>query len=121
VELTERKYLKYVRIADLPEHYQDAIKAIGIVATFKLCEAFPGIPLYFKNIDRLLYPAKSAYIIDNFTGDNHRRLAIDSCLPLASVYDILKKHHEKKTAINAPGIGHQKKGLIIKGESGHEQ
>jgi Mor family transcriptional regulator len=96
MEFEERKYLKYVRINDLPEHYQDAIKAVGIMATFKLCEAFPGIPLYFKNIEKLLHPAKSAYIIDNFTGDNYRRLAIDTRLPLATVYDILKKNSDKK-------------------------
>jgi len=96
----ELKYLKYVRINDLPEHYQDVIKAIGIVNTFKLSEAFPGIPLYFKNVEKLLYPAKSAYIIDNFTGDNHRRLAIDTRLPLPTVYDILKKHHDNKVAMD---------------------
>lgn len=96
MEMNDRKYLKYVRIRDLPEHYQDAVKVIGIVATFKLCEAFPGIPLYFKNIEKLLYPAKSAYIIDNFTGDNYRQLAIDTRLPVATIYDILKKHNDKK-------------------------
>jgi Mor family transcriptional regulator len=96
MEFEERKYLKYVRINDLPEHYQDAIKAVGIMATFKLCEAFPGIPLYFKNIEKLLHPAKTAYIIDNFTGDNHRRLAIDTKLPVATVYEVLKKHRDKK-------------------------
>lgn len=95
MENDERKYLKYVRITDLPEHYQDTIRAIGIVATFKLCEAFPGIPLYFKNIKKLLFPAKAAYIIDNFTGDNHRRLAIDTRLPLATVYDVLTKYPSK--------------------------
>lgn len=96
MNVEDRKYLKYVRIADLPEHYQDCVKAIGIVATFKLCEAFPGIPLYFKNIEKLLYPAKSAYIVDNFTGDNHRKLSIDTGLPLATVYEILTPSNNKK-------------------------
>lgn len=112
MKFDERKYLKYVRINDLPEHYQDAIKAVGIVATFKLCEAFPGIPLYFKNIEKLLFPAKSAYIIDNFTGDNHRRLAIDTRLPLATVYDILKTHKDKKAS--------NKGATSTKGDLSHE-
>ena len=97
MNVEDRKYLKYVRIADLPDHYQETINAIGIIATFKLCEAFPGIPLYFKNIEKLLYPAKQAYIINEFTGDNHRKLAIDTSLPLATVYEILTPSKNKKS------------------------
>lgn len=90
------KYLEYLQIEQLPEHYQDVVAVIGIAATVRLAEAFPGVPLYFKAVGRLLYPAKRAYIIANFSGGNHRRLALDTGLPLPTVYEILKADREGK-------------------------
>jgi hypothetical protein len=90
------KYLDYLQIEQLPEHYQDVVAVIGIDATVKLAEAFPGVPLYFKQVHRLLFPAKRAYIVDNFTGANHRRLALDTGLPLPTVYEVLKADREGK-------------------------
>ena len=93
---SHEKYLEYLQVEALPEHYQDVIAAIGKEATIKLAETFPGVPLYFKKVASLLYPAKRAYIVDKFTGANHRRLALDTGLPLATVYDILKADREGK-------------------------
>lgn len=90
------KYVDYLQIEELPEHYQDVVAVIGIEATVALAQAFPGVPLYFKHVHKLLYPAKRAYIVDKFTGANHRRLALDTGLPLATVYDILKADREGK-------------------------
>lgn len=90
------KYLEYLQVDQLPEHYQDVVAVIGIEATVKLAEAFPGVPLYFKQVSRLLYPAKRAYILAKSTGANQRRLALDTGLPLASVYEILKADHDEK-------------------------
>ena len=90
------KYLEYLQVEALPEHYQDVVAVIGVNATVKLAEAFPGVPLYFKQVHRLLYPAKKAYILAKFTGANHRRLALDTGLPLATVYELLKADQEEK-------------------------
>lgn len=90
------KYLQYLQVEELPEHYQDVVAVIGIDATVKLAQAFPGVPLYFKHVDRLLLPAKKAYVLAKSTGNNQRRLALDTGLPLASVYEILKADHEEK-------------------------
>lgn len=90
------KYLEYLQVEALPEHYQDVIAVIGIGNTVKMAEAFPGVPLYFKQVARLLFPAKKAYILDKFTGANHRRLALDTGLPLATVYEVIKADHEEK-------------------------
>lgn len=90
------KYLQYLQVEELPEHYQDVIAVIGIDATVKLAQAFPGVPLYFKHVDRLLFPAKQAYIISKFTGANQRRLALDTGLTLKTVYEILKADQEEK-------------------------
>lgn len=90
------KYLEYLQVEALPEHYQDVVAVIGIDATVKLAQAFPGVPLYFKHVDRLLLPAKKAYILAKSTGANQRRLALETGLPLSSVYEILKADHEEK-------------------------
>ena len=93
---THAKYLEFLQVEALPEHYQDVVAVIGIDATVKLATAFPGVPLYFKQVHRLLYPAKKAYILAKFTGANQRSLALDTGLPLATVYDVLKEAQEEK-------------------------
>ncbi|HIJ95799.1 MAG TPA: hypothetical protein HPP94_08710 [Desulfuromonadales bacterium] len=92
------KYLNYLQVDELPEHYQVVISVIGIDATVKLAEAFPGVPLYFKQVHHLLYPAKRAYILAYFSGANQRRLALDTGLTLKTVYKIIKDDHNEKHA-----------------------
>ncbi len=90
------KYLEYLQIDQLPERYQEVANVIGAEAMVKLAEAFPGVPIYLKKADRILYPAKRAYVLDKFTGANHRRLALDTGLPLPTIYEILKADREEK-------------------------
>lgn len=90
------KLMPYLKVEELPEHYQDAAAVIGVEAMLKLCQSFPGVPLYFQRVEETLRPAKKAYVVAHFTGSNHRRLALDVGLPLATVYEILKADREKK-------------------------
>lgn len=90
------KYLEYLQVEELPERYQEVVLVIGKEAMVKLAVAFPGVPLYFKHVDKILFPAKRAYILDKFSGANHRRLALETGLPLATVYDVLKDDREEK-------------------------
>lgn len=96
--MTDRhlKYLEYLDVGTLPEHYQDVAAAIGKEAMVKLAEAFPCVPIYLKRPDKILRKAKEAYILSNFTGANHRRLALDTSLALFTVYEILNKAREEK-------------------------
>jgi len=58
------------------------------------------VPLYFKAAHRLLYPAKRAYIQHAYkTADaahpfNHRKIALETGIPLAQVYAILDEGRE---------------------------
>ena len=85
------KYLEYLKIEDLPEFYQMIAGEIGMENTLKLAKKINGKPLYLMDPDRLLLPAKKAYIKANFTGGNHYKLAFDTDLSLAKVYKILAK------------------------------
>lgn len=89
------RLLPYLKKDDLPERYQEVVDVIGVEATIRLSVAFPGVPLYFKHVDRILFPAKRAYVLEHFTGSNHRRLALETGLPLPTIYDILKPRHEQ--------------------------
>jgi Mor family transcriptional regulator len=90
------KLLEYIDIEELPEHYQNVAEIIGAEAMLKLAVAFPGVPLYFKHPDRILFTAKKKKVLKEFTGANHRRLALDTGLPLATVYEIIKGDRETK-------------------------
>lgn len=90
------KYLEYLKLEELPERYQEVAAAIGVEAMIKLAVAFPGVPIYLKQAARILYPAKRAYVLAKFTGANHRRLALDTGLPLPTIYEILKADREEK-------------------------
>ncbi len=91
-----RKFLEYLQLEALPERYQEVADVIGLEGLVRLAEAFPGVPIYLKQPDKILYPAKRAYILDTFSGANHRRLALETGLPLATVYEILKSDREEK-------------------------
>ena len=88
-------WTEYLIIEELPDQYQEAIRVIGLEATLKLCEAFPGVPLYFKAPHRLLLPAKKRYVKKHFDGRNHRKLALTTGLPLATIYEILTEAREE--------------------------
>lgn len=90
------KLLEYIVIEELPEHYQNVAEVIGAEAMLKLAEAFPGVPLYFKHPDKILFNAKKKKVLKEFTGANHRRLALEVRLPLATVYEIIKGDREAK-------------------------
>lgn len=90
------KYLEYLDIETLPEHYQDVANAIGVEGMVRLAEAFPCVPIYLKRPDKILLQAKRAYVLAKFTGNNHRRLALETSLALNTIYDILKKDQEEK-------------------------
>ena len=90
------KYIEYVNVEALPEHYQDVAGAIGVEGMVRLAEAFPCVPIYLKRADKILYQAKRAYILAKFTGANHRRLALDTGLSLDAVYCIIREDREEK-------------------------
>ena len=98
------EFLEYLKIEELPERYQEVALAIGAEAMVKLAQAFPGVPIYLKQADKILYPAKRAYILDKFTGANHRRLALITGVPLATVYQILADDREDKQGWKQEGL-----------------
>jgi len=89
------KYLEYLDLEKLPGFYQMVIETIGLENTIKLAGKCKGKPIYLMDPDRLLMPAKRAYIMKNFTGGNHYQMAFDTNLSLSEVYKILSQAREK--------------------------
>ena len=90
------KYIDLLKVEDLPGFYQMVIETIGLEATIKLASKCKGRPIYLMDPNRLLLPAKKAYIRKNFTGGNHYQLAFDTDLSLAEVYKVLADAREKR-------------------------
>ncbi|GIL19505.1 MAG: hypothetical protein DWB56_14820 [Candidatus Jettenia sp.] len=84
------KWLDEIDVSELPRHYQEMVRLIGIENTIKLIEHFGKMPFYFISLDGFIREKKKQYIIKNFTGNNHHELARVTGYSLAWVYEILR-------------------------------
>jgi len=75
----------------LSEDYLIAANAIGLDNVRKLAAALPSEMFYLVDEDLVFMSAKKRWIVENFTGNNHRRLSIETRLSQPFVYKILRK------------------------------
>ena len=75
---------------DLTEHYQEVVAVIGLENTIKLAAAFPSIPIYLKNPNKLLMPVKIRYVHKHFNQHNHRKLARITGLSERYIYKLVE-------------------------------
>ena len=87
--------LRDIRIEELPEPYCAIAELIGIEAALKLAETFGGTSLYFAKLDTLLAIKKYEKIKTEFTGFNHRDLAIKYNYSESRIRQILDVKIEK--------------------------
>lgn len=92
-------WLKYVDPTELNEDYQLIVQAIGLEAAIKLAFTLPSVHFYLKEPEKVFRPAIERYIIDNFSGLNHRQLALQCRVSERFVYNVIASHREK----NRPG------------------
>lgn len=95
-ETSKSTWQDYINVEQLPEDYQLLVQTIGLEMTIKLAYQFPKVQFYFKSPESLFLSAKEKYIRENFTGNNHRRLALDTSLSERHVYDVINE--ERKNA-----------------------
>lgn len=76
-------------LSELSEDYQLCIAAIGREETFKLAEAMRSQVFYMLSVANIFLPAKVRFVKANFTGKNHRILAMKTRLSQAFIYSIL--------------------------------
>ena len=74
---------------DLTENYRLIVGVIGLENTIKLAAAFPSVPIYLKNPDKLLMPVKIRYVHKHFNKHNHRKLALITGLSERYIYKLV--------------------------------
>jgi Mor family transcriptional regulator len=70
------RILDRIAVEDLPESYRDVAGIIGIENTIKLSNVLGGLAYYFPQLDKALIKKRDELIRSEFTGANHKPLAI---------------------------------------------
>ena len=84
------EWIREIAIDDLPLSYQEIARIVGIEVAIKLSEHLGGLSFYFPKIESLLTKKKEDYIRRNFSGNNHKELALTTGYSAQWVYKILK-------------------------------
>ncbi len=84
-----------INIEQLPEDYQLLVRTIGMEATVRMANELKSVHLYLKHPDKLFLPAKNEWILEKFTGGNHRLLALEVGVSERYVYDLVAESREK--------------------------
>lgn len=74
----------------LSEDYRIVAGCIGWDDAITLARSLPGETFYLKGVDVVFIEAKKAYIRAEFTGANHRRLAMETGLSQVYIYETLR-------------------------------
>ncbi len=85
----KQTWVDMLKPEELPGDLQLVAEACGMDVAIRLAENLNSMQLYISSIDRLISKKKQEYIIENFTGSNHKQLALETRYSLKWVYKIL--------------------------------
>lgn len=71
-----KDWIKEIRVEDLPEVYRMVAQAIGVDNAVQLSGILGGTYYYFPKLDKLLATIRDKKIKEEFTGLNHKELAV---------------------------------------------
>lgn len=84
-------WIEDLTVDELPGDLKLVGKACGISVALALAEKMGGMQIYIRPIKNLKARKKAEYIKKNFTGANHKELAIDTGYSIPWIYKILSK------------------------------
>ena len=90
------EWIREIKPDELPEHYQQLEKLVGMENTLKLAGFYNKQGFYFSGLDELIRKKKREYIIKNFNGKNHKELARITEYSEQWVYEILKGERDER-------------------------
>jgi len=76
---------------DLPESYRDIAAIIGVENAVKLSGLLGGLAYYFPQLDKMLIKKRDELIRSEFTGANHKPLAMKYGLSEVWIREIVQK------------------------------
>lgn len=83
------KWLDSLKPDDFPGDMQLVAQQCGVDVAVKLAEKMGSVRIYVIPIKRILAQKVGKYIIENFRGNNHKELAIETGVSESHVYDVL--------------------------------
>ena len=99
------KIVDRIVVEDLPESYRDIAMIIGVENAVKLSGLLGGLAYYFPQLDKMLRKKRDELIRSEFTGANHKPLAVKYGLSEVWIRTIV----QRPRSIEAPVI--QKRGM----------
>jgi len=81
---------------DLPGDLRLVATHCGVDVALSLADKMGGVHLYITKAENALMPRKKKYVVEHFTGNNHRDLALATGLSEREVYKILAATQEDK-------------------------
>ena len=94
--MNDAKWIEDVRPDDLPPQYAEMVALVGVEVTMILADYYKKQPFYFVGLEKIIEKKKKEYIIANFKGDNHGKLARETNYSLQWVYKIIEAHYKTK-------------------------
>lgn len=82
-------WMEEIKIEDLPEQEQQFALSFGLNKTLRFIKNHGKQKIYLKGIDSIINNKKKKYIVENFNGHNHNKLAHDTKFSLRYIYKIL--------------------------------
>ena len=92
-------WTKEIKVEDLPEVYQTIAEVIGVEHTVKLARALGGTYCYLPKLDKLLQEIRDRRIKQEFTGFNHKKLALKYGLSEIRIRQILGGGDERQECL----------------------
>lgn len=92
--MSEVDWLTGEDVARLPDTYQILVHDIGLKGAQTFIKRYQGTYLYLPKIDKLLAEIRNRRIRAEFTGSNHKALALKYGLTERWIYDIVNHIEE---------------------------
>lgn len=88
--------LEEVTIEDVTETQKDLVKAIGMEAFIQGCREIGGGPWYFPTVKNLIYSVKKKKVLEEYNGNNIKKLAAKYDISDSSIYRIIEEGRSQK-------------------------
>ncbi len=98
------KWLNSLKPDDFPGDMQLVAKLCGVEVAVKLAEKMGSVRLYVIPIKRILAQKVERHIIENFRGNNHKELAIETGVSESYVYGVLMRKKVGRKQQSSPEL-----------------
>lgn len=96
MEKIEKMLLEEVKPEDIAEPQKDLVEAIGMKAFIQGTMKIGGGSWYFPTVRKLLYNVKKRKVMEEYNGNNIKKLATKYNIAESSAYKIIEESRSQK-------------------------